>query len=230
MRKNLTLKTIVMVILTILSLSFIVCSPDEDDNNNNNDNAGDKKYTLTLTYDKTMGSLTKNPDKTEYDKDETVTLTATANDGFEFVNWNDDTSLSDPTLSVTMDENKTVTAIFQAKAPETHTLTVTVNDETMGSVTKDPDKAEYDKDESVTLTATANDGFEFVNWNDDESLSDPTLSVTMDEDKTVTATFQAKAEEKPKSMRLYGNKDSQARCIKPTSDDGFVVVGTNIYR
>ena len=52
-----------------------------------------------------------------------------------------------------------------------NTLTVTSNDETMGKVTKAPEKDVYEKGETVKLTATAEEGYHFVKWSDNATIS-----------------------------------------------------------
>ena len=65
------------------------------------------------------------------------------------------------------------TAIF-AEAEITPTITVTVNDATMGS-------ASYTLDgNTAVLTATANEGYEFTGWNDGNTENPRTVTVTSD--------------------------------------------------
>ena len=69
----------------------------------------------------------------------------------------------------------------------THTLTVvTVGS---GTVAKSPDQTDYDEGSLVTLTATAAAGFHFDVWSGDASGHTSPFTVTMDADKTITATF-----------------------------------------
>jgi uncharacterized repeat protein (TIGR02543 family) len=82
-----------------------------------------------------------------------------------------------------MDADKTVTATF------THDIyTLTVNKVGNGTVT--PDKvAPYYLNDVVVLTAVADAGWTFSGWTGDCTGTGDTCSVTMDTDKTVTATF-----------------------------------------
>jgi uncharacterized repeat protein (TIGR02543 family) len=71
--------------------------------------------------------------------------------------------------------------------PVTYTLTTaTVGN---GTVTRLPDKSSYISGEVVQLTAQADPGWEFDGWSGDLSGSTNPESITMDADKTVTATF-----------------------------------------
>jgi len=81
----------------------------------------------------------------------------------------------------------TIEATF---AINTYTLDVTVVGN--GSVTKDPDQQTYDHGTIVTLTATPDTGYHFVSWSGDVPSgheTDNPLTITMDSDKSITATF-----------------------------------------
>jgi len=67
--------------------------------------------------------------------------------------------------------------------------TLTVNIVGSGSVTKSPDQTTYTHGTVVQLTATADLGWIFSSWSGDLTGSTNPDSVTMDGDKTVTATF-----------------------------------------
>ena len=108
---------------------------------------------------------------------ETVSATATANEGYHFVNWT--VNVMTMTLPFTenpltyeipaMAANMTVDVIanFAADsvppAADSVTINISVNDPAMGTV--DPmGTVRYAVGETVSATATANDGYHFVNW------------------------------------------------------------------
>jgi uncharacterized repeat protein (TIGR02543 family) len=62
-----------------------------------------------------------------------------------------------------------------------------------GTVAKNPDLSSYTAGSTVQLTATAAAGFHFVGWSGDASGSVNPISVTMDANKSVTATFEVNA-------------------------------------
>ena len=99
------------------------------------------------------------------------TLTAIANEGYNFVIWNDGNTENPRTVSITSDT--AFVAIFE-EVVSTPTITLTVNDETMGS-------ASYTLDgNTAVLTATANEGYSFVIWNDGNSENPRTVTITSD--------------------------------------------------
>ncbi len=82
---------------------------------------------------------------------------------------------------------------FCKDKPDTNTdqYTLTINKTGNGTVTSNPDPTggNYDEGTSVTLTAVADSGWSFDGWSGDLSGSNTTETITMDGNKTVTATF-----------------------------------------
>jgi len=58
-----------------------------------------------------------------------------------------------------------------------------------GSVTKTPDKSSYAPNTSVELTATPNTGWSFIGWDGDATGSATSTTVSMSENRSVTAKF-----------------------------------------
>jgi len=81
----------------------------------------------------------------------------------------------------------TIHAAFRLK-----TYTLTTNTVGQGTVTKNPSKPTYDHGEEVELTATPDEGWSFVDWSGDLSGTANPANITMDSNKTVTATFTIK--------------------------------------
>ena len=124
-----------------------------------------------------------------------VSLTATANTGYTFVNWSGALSGDQATKSLTINGNKSVTANFSANC---YTLTRTVSPSGTGTVTPNPPKSpscsandQYTYGAVVSLTATANTGYTFVNWSGALSGPQTTKNLTIDGNKSVTANFSA---------------------------------------
>lgn len=158
--------------------------------NNIIDPCGDDMEYFTVTAssaDTTMGSATVNGCFSVTVEDgTTVTIVATANEGYHFLNWNDGDTLSNRTVTVTSDT--TFTAIFAADsvAPidTLFSLVLNVNDTAMGTVSG---SGSYHRGDTVTISAIANEGYSFVNWSDGDTLATRTLVITSD--LSLTAVF-----------------------------------------
>jgi len=151
-------------------------------------------YTLDLAvYPEGAGTVTG---AGEYMEGEEVQIKAIANEGWEFVNWTDedvnnfisyeaDFAFTMPAEDVTLRAN--FDALFE--------LTLNVNPENTGTVNG---AGEYKKDEEVQLTATANEGYVFVNWTDEDNTEisvDAEFTYSMPNyDISLTANFE---EEQP---------------------------------
>ncbi len=75
----------------------------------------------------------------------------------------------------------------------TYTLSVAANDAAAGSVTKYPVSDEYEEGTEVTLTATKNFGYNFVNWTDadgKEVSTEAKFKYTVAADAELTANFE----------------------------------------
>src|SRR5207247_2436332 len=114
----------------------------------------------------------------------TVELSATPATGWHFAGWSGAATGTINPVSVTMDGDKTVSSTF---AINTYSLTVSTVGQ--GSVAKSPDQASYDHGSTVELTATPATGWHFAGWSGAVSGTTNPVSVTIDGDKTVTATF-----------------------------------------
>ena len=122
--------------------------------------------TITLTVnDETMGSATYTLDGN------TAVLTATPNEGYSFLTWSDGNTENPRTVTITSDT--AFMAIF-TEAVSTPTITVTVNDATMGSATYTLDG------NTAVLTATPNEGYSFLTWSDGNTENPRTVTVTSD--------------------------------------------------
>ena len=75
-------------------------------------------------------------------------------------------------------------------AGATYTLDVTVSPTGKGTVTKSPNLAQYPAGTTVTLTTDANPGWDFDYWSGAASGTNPTTTVTMNTNKSVTAHFE----------------------------------------
>jgi len=147
-------------------------------------------YTLTTRVSPPNGGNV-NPQTGNHSAGDIVSLTATAAEGFMFSYWIDDASGTNPTASVAMNGNKTVTAVFIEKPATTtyYTLTTRVSPPNGGNVT--PATGRHQAGAEISVTANPAGGFTFSGWQDDAAGTGQTVSVLMNGDKTVTAMFVA---------------------------------------
>jgi uncharacterized repeat protein (TIGR01451 family) len=90
--------------------------------------------------------------------------------------------------------NKVVTATFNLNTSTDYTLTINMAGTGSGTVTRNPNSATYMHGTVVTLTANANTGSSFAGWSGDALGAANPVVITMDANKTVTATFNAFAD------------------------------------
>jgi hypothetical protein len=141
------------------------------------------EYSLTAQVSPTEAGQVS-PGGGKYSGGSSVTLTATASAGYEFVSWSGDASGTSPEAKVRMDSDKSVVANFRVAE---YTLATQVSPAEAGQVS--PGGGRYSSGSSVTLTATASAGYEFVSWSGDASGTSPEAKVRMDSDKSVVAYF-----------------------------------------
>lgn len=133
-----------------------------------------------------------------------VELSADPDDGYVFSGWDGNLvgssaceQPSEDCIKVPMNQDRTINATFNP------TLTVQKDGEGDGNVTSNPgdidlqsgvSSDDYENGTEVTLTATPGENISFGGWSGDIGSAppnDPILKVTMDQARTVTATFEA---------------------------------------
>ena len=145
-----------------------------------------EEFTVTASAnDEAMGTAA--PATQIVEKNGQATVTATAKDGYEFVNWtvNGKEVATAPDYSFTVTENVDLVANFkEVVVEEKYTVTVKANNDAYGTVTG---AGTYNAGESVTLTATPKVGYKFEKWlvNGSDVLSqDYAFTVTSDVEAT----------------------------------------------
>ena len=128
-----------------------------------------------------------------------VTLSVTPASGKTFQGWSGDVPAghtADNPLTVTMDRNRSLTALFEIAC---YTLAVAqLPSSTAGTVTRTPatgdcpgDTTKYKHGTVVSLTASPATDWSFKNWSGDASGTNPSTTVTMTANRTVTANFES---------------------------------------
>ncbi|MFC6602954.1 tetratricopeptide repeat protein [Ectobacillus funiculus] len=143
------------------------------------------EYTISASVEGN-GSIAKSPSDGKYLKGATVTLEAIPNKGWKFERWEGDISATNQKVTLTMDGNKAVRAIF-SRIPESYQLTTEATGE--GSIDRTPNADVYAEGTEVRLTAKPKEGWKFDHWTGAATGTQSTVAVTMDEEKTVKAVF-----------------------------------------
>ena len=134
------------------------------------------QHTITVeSNDETMGTVSEGG---TYDYGTEIQISATANEGYSFVAWNDGNTDNPRTITVTRE------ATYTATFGTLYTIIVLSADETMGTVSEG---GVYLEGSQVEISASANEGYGFVAWNDGNT--DNPRTITVIEDVTYTATF-----------------------------------------
>ncbi len=145
--------------------------------------------TLTMEVSPSGAGTTSPPVGTHtYDYGDVVPIEATPATGWQFDHWEGDVSGSSNPDTVTMDGDKSVTAVF---TKSTYTLTIQVSPSVGGTATPQVGVHTLDMNSVVALEAAANPGYQFDHWEGDLSGSANPTSMTMTSNKTVRAVFFA---------------------------------------
>ena len=137
------------------------------------------EYTLTIVS--AHGIVTQTPQQATYHYGDEVTLSVAAEAGWTFTDWT-------PALTgdkVTISGDTIVTANF---TQDEYTLTIDIIGS--GTVVKDPDQATYHYGDTVQITATAAESWDFTGWSGDIVSTASPYYFVVDGNKNITATFR----------------------------------------
>ena len=179
----------------ICFILLLACTKDEPASDDIPNPPAQVRYDLTVTA--TLGGSVSSSGGS-YDENQSVTLTATPNDGYIFSGWTGSVASQDNPLTIIMTEDKTVTANFIRSE---YLLDMSIIGD--GAVTQEvistaKTSEEYESGTTVRLTAVPNQDWIFYGW-DGFSLESQTeetvllannpIEVVMDQSYTVTASF-----------------------------------------
>ena len=142
-------------------------------------------YTLTVSSG-TGGNV--NTSGGSYNQGQSVSITATPNPEYVFVNWSNGST--DNPLSITLNSNQTVTANFEKRK---YPLTVSITGS--GTVSEEIISAgktttEYTSGSVIRLTANPSNEWVFLGWSGSVSSTENPIELTVNESKTISVTFQ----------------------------------------
>ena len=144
-----------------------------------------QQFAVILSSNPVLGGLTTGAGL--YNTGSSVTVTATQNAEYTFVNWTENgltvSIISDYTFVLNAGRN--LVANFAVK---TYTLNVLSPN---GTVVKNPVLVNYNSGTSVSLTATPNAGYVFSSWSGDATGTTSPLTVIMNANKNITANYTA---------------------------------------
>ena len=152
--------------------------------------------------------------------------------GYEFVEWQtSDFNLGSPTANpshVCPNNDGTITAVFQAQVQY---YSVSVSAGSNGSVAVNGVQGDYSDSvasgTTLTLAATANNGYQFSQWSDGDNTNPRTITVTGP--VTLAAAFQEAAPQQPNDEIWYTTTDSQTVTPYDTSAFAPATITSNAY-
>ena len=120
-----------------------------------------------------------------------IVLSAIANEGYKFLRWSDGNRDSVRTVTVSADLLG-LGVEFTKATNGIYRLYVSAGSDGTATATG---SGVYASDEKITVTATANEGYEFAGWSDGNT--DNPRVITLKSDMSITAEFKAKPKEDP---------------------------------
>ena len=126
-----------------------------------------------------------------YNHGQSCTVIATSADGYTFTNWTENGSVvsTNANYTFTVTGDRALVANFEEQAPDTYNINVSPNPNVGGTVTGG---GNYMEGEQCTVTATANNGYTFVQWteNGNQVSTDASYTFTVTGNRTLVAEFQ----------------------------------------
>ena len=117
-----------------------------------------------------------------------VSITATPDSEYVFVNWSNGST--DNPLSVTVNSNQTITSNFEKRK---YPLTVSITGSGTVSekiISAGKTTTEYTSGSTIQLTATPSQDWSFVGWSGSVSSTENPIQLTVDESKSIEASFK----------------------------------------
>lgn len=156
----------------------------------------------------------------DYNTGDTCTVIAQAQSGYRFVNWteNGEVVSTNARYSFTVTESRDLIANFEQETVPSYTITVTATPNAGGTVTGG---GSYTRGSSCTLTATPNEGYNFVKWTKGSSTASVSTNPTYTFSVTGAATYKANFAEDVVNYDVVTRSDPS---------DGGTTTGGGVFR
>lgn len=158
-----------------------------------------------------------------------VTVTATPNAGYAFINWKENGVIvsASSSYSFMLNANRTLVANFTSVTGSQFAVILSSNP-TIGGTTAG--SGLYNSGASVTVTANPNIGYTFINWTDNGAIASTSSSYTfpLNANRTLVANFSLIAGVGPGQIDLGTAGDFSILTKSGISTTGVTAVGGNI--
>ena len=182
--------SISLVVALTLSIGLIGCTGEEV--------RDATEYTLTVSSTYGGGVIAPGEGTFAYYSGTVIELVARPASGYRFLNWSGDmcdiASVNSASTTITMNDDHSVIANFEVF--ESAQCSLIISSTVGGSVTTPGEGSfSYDGDMAVSLVATPNSGYQFVNWTGNiHTIGDvnaASTTITMNGNYSVIASFEA---------------------------------------
>ena len=162
-----------------------------------------QSYTVTATANPAEGGTVSGSGTYTYGQ--SCTITATANEGYDFINWTENGTVvsNDAAYTFTVTDNRTLVANFEL---QTFRVQVSINPAEAGSVTGE---GTYNYGDEVTLTVVRNEDWAFQNWTENGEVVSEEMTyvfiITNDRDLDANFLYTEGIGENNISANIYPN-------------------------
>lgn len=170
-------------------------------------------FVVTTDESPTTGGVTTGAGS--YSENSSVTVEAIANPGYNFIDWTENGNVvsTDSEYTFTLTSNRDLQANFEAIE---YNVTLTADPTTGGTTAGD---GVFQEGSGVTVVATPENGFAFVNWteNGNEVSTDANYTFNIQSDRNLVANFESTAsisEESKVGVNIFPNPSSEVLNIE----------------
>jgi len=181
------MRKILFTISSIVVVLFVFVYSCRDTSTSSFTNAVPEVFTLAINITPDEGGIVI-PSAGEFLKETSIKIEAQPAEGWIFDGWEGDLEGNENPVTITIDDDKNIIAMFDHEDPTVHFLTVETDGE--GTVDVDPDQETYEEGDEVTVTADPAPGWTFLQWQGDLSGTENPATIVMGNDKSIIAVFE----------------------------------------